>query len=140
VKPLRQLAIDEIAIGVGHRYLPLVLDLETGAVVHAGRAKGGAALEAFWKPLRHSGAQVRAVAAAMSAAYIDAVRRRLPKATLVFHRFHVMRLFNDKLSELRRQLYRQATARERRAYGYRDEEFFHLKILACHEAKYALVG
>src|SRR5262249_32142028 len=30
--------------------------------------------------------------------------------------------------------------RQRQAYGYRDEEFFHLKILACHEAKYALVG
>jgi transposase len=29
---------------------------------------------------------------------------------------------------------------QRQAYGYRDQEFFHLKILACHEAKYALVG
>jgi hypothetical protein len=29
---------------------------------------------------------------------------------------------------------------QRQAYGYRDEEFFKLKILAAHEAKYALVG
>lgn len=29
---------------------------------------------------------------------------------------------------------------QRQAYGYREEEFFHLTILACHEAKYALVG
>ena len=29
---------------------------------------------------------------------------------------------------------------QRQAYGYRDEEFLRLKILACHEAKYALVG
>jgi transposase len=257
LKHLRQIAIDEISIGAGHRYLTLVLDLESGAVVHVGRGKGGAALETFWKRLRRSGAKVRAVATDMSAAYIDAVRQRLPKATLVFDRFHVMKLFNDKLSELRRQLYRQATAAERRvlkgvrwllvkrpenlepgrreqerleealrlnaplatayylkedlaqlweqddeeeattflvdwlaraeasgirilrdlaktlrkhalglvayydypistgplegtnnkiktmqrqAYGYRDEEFLHLKILACHEGKYALVG
>jgi len=29
---------------------------------------------------------------------------------------------------------------QRQAYGYRDQEFFKLKILAAHEAKYALVG
>ena len=29
---------------------------------------------------------------------------------------------------------------KRQAYGFRDQEFFKLKILATHEAKYALVG
>ena len=29
---------------------------------------------------------------------------------------------------------------QRKAYGFRDKEFFKLKILAGHEAKYALVG
>jgi transposase len=29
---------------------------------------------------------------------------------------------------------------KRQAYGYRDMEFFELKILSIHEAKYALVG
>ena len=29
---------------------------------------------------------------------------------------------------------------QRQAYGFRDKEFFKLKILAVHEAKYALVG
>jgi transposase len=29
---------------------------------------------------------------------------------------------------------------KRQAYGYRDKEFFKLKILAAHEAKYALIG
>ena len=110
LKHLRQLAIDEICIGAGHRYLTLVLDLESGAVVHVGRGKGGDALKAFWKRLRRSGAKVQAVATDMSAAYIDAVRTFLPDATLVFDRFHVMKLFNDKLAVLRRSLHRQATA------------------------------
>lgn len=110
LKHLRQLAIDEICIGAGHRYLTLVLDLESGAVVHVGRGKGGDALNAFWKRLRRSGAQVAVVATDMSAAYIEAVRTALPDATLVFDRFHVMKLFNDKLAVLRRSLYGQATA------------------------------
>ena len=29
---------------------------------------------------------------------------------------------------------------QRQAYGFRDQEFFRLKILAIHETKYALVG
>ena len=29
---------------------------------------------------------------------------------------------------------------QRKAYGYRDMEFFKLKIVALHETKYALVG
>ena len=113
LKQLRQLAIDEIAVGRGHRYLTLVLDLESGVVVHVGRGKGADALKAFWKRLRRCGAQIEAVATDMSPAYIEAVRRRLPNATLVFDRFHVMKLFNDKLSQLRRQLYQRATAEHR---------------------------
>jgi transposase len=110
LKHLRQLAIDEICVGSGHRYLTLVLDLESGAVVHVGRGKGGDALKAFWTRLRRSGAQVEAVATDMSPAYIDAVRTALPDATLVFDRFHVLKLFNDKLAVLRRSLHRQASA------------------------------
>ncbi|MBQ9405401.1 MAG: transposase [Desulfovibrio sp.] len=30
--------------------------------------------------------------------------------------------------------------RQRMAYGYRDLEFFKLRILAIHEAKYAFTG
>jgi transposase len=113
LKHLKHLAIDEICIGSGHRYLTLVLDLESGAVVHVGRGKGADALTAFWKRLRRSGAKIKAVATDMSAAYIAAVRSGVPNATLVFDRFHVMKLFNDKLTALRRQLYQQANAEHR---------------------------
>jgi transposase len=111
---LKQIAIDEIAIGAGHRYLTLVLNLETGAVVFVGEGKGADALEPFWRRLRASRAKVEAVATDMSAAYIEAVTRCLPDATLVFDRFHVMKLVNDKLTALRRQLYAQATAEQKR--------------------------
>ena len=36
LKDLRQIAIDEIAVAKGHRYLVVVLDLESGAVVFVG--------------------------------------------------------------------------------------------------------
>ena len=107
LKHLRQIAIDEISTAKGHVYLTIVLDLESGAVVHVGRGKGGDALKEFWIRLRRAGARIEAVATDMSPAYIDAVITHLPGARLVFDRFHVIKLYNDKLSELRRDLYHQ---------------------------------
>jgi transposase len=107
---LKRIAIDEIAVAKGHRYLTVVLNLDTGAVVFVGEGKGAEALDPFWRRLRASKAKVEAVATDMSAAYIGAVTRCLPDATLVFDRFHVMKLVNDKLTSLRRQLHAQATA------------------------------
>jgi transposase len=109
LKHLRVIAIDEIAVAKGHRYLTVVMDLDSGAVVFVGDGKGADALKPFWKRLRPSGAKIEAVAMDMSAAYRSAVSTHLPKAVIVFDRFHVVKLFNDKLSDLRRALYREAT-------------------------------
>jgi transposase len=108
---LKQIAIDEISIGHGHRYLTVVLNLQTGAVVFVGEGKGAEALEPFWGRLRAARATVEAVATDMSPAYIQAVRENLGNAVHVFDHFHVVKLFNEKLSDFRRELYREATER-----------------------------
>jgi transposase len=107
---LREIAIDEIAIGKGHHYLTVVLDLLSGAVVFVGEGKGAEALEPFWKRLRRARARIKAVATDMSKAYIRAVRDNLPGVVHVFDHFHVIKLFNDKLSAFRRELYHQASS------------------------------
>ena len=106
---LRWIAIDEINVGHGHQYLTVVLDLDTGAVVYVGEGKDAGALKLFWKRLRASGARIEAVAMDMSAAYFNAVTSHLPKAVIVFDHFHVIKLMNEKLTKLRRDLYREAT-------------------------------
>jgi len=111
LKHLRRIAIDEIAIGRGHRYLTVVLDLKSGAVVFVGEGKGADALKPFWKRLKRCSAKIEAVAMDMSPAYINAVQTNLRKAVIVFDHFHVLKLFNEKLSDLRRQLYAEATER-----------------------------
>lgn len=109
LKHLRQIAIDEISIGRGHRYLTVVLDLLSGAVVFIGDGKGAEALKPFWKRLKCARTKIEAVATDMSPAFISAVLTHLPKAVLVFDHFHIIKLFNEKLSALRRDLYREAT-------------------------------
>ncbi len=107
LKHVKQIAIDEISVGKGHKYVTIVMDLKSGAVVHVDRGKGGDALKPFWRRLRASHAKIEAVATDMSPAYIDAVTTYLPNAILVFDRFHVIKLYNEKLSNLRRALYHQ---------------------------------
>lgn len=106
---VRQLAIDEISVGHGHRYFTVVLDLESGRVLFVGKGKGADALLPFWRRLKRAKARVKAVAIDMSPAYQSAVENHLPDAKIVFDRFHIVKLVNEKLTELRRQLYRQAT-------------------------------
>jgi transposase len=114
LRGLKLLAIDEISIGHGQRYLTVVLDLESGAVVFVGDGKGTEALEPFWRRLRASRAKIRAVAMDMGPAYIAAVQKHLPRAKIVFDHFHVIKLFNEKLSDLRRSLYHEATAKQKK--------------------------
>jgi len=106
LKHLRRIAIDEISIGRGQRYLTVVLDLDSGAVVFVGDGRGTASLEPFWKRLRSSRARIEAVATDMSPAYILAVHDNLPDAVHVFDRFHVMKLYNEQLADLRREVQR----------------------------------
>lgn len=109
LKDVRHLAIDEICIGKGHRYVTLVLDLETGAVLFVGEGKSADALVPFWRRLKRNRARIEAVAMDMSAAYIHAVETHLPNAAIVFDHFHVVKLMNEKLTMLRRDLFREAT-------------------------------
>ena len=113
---LKQIAIDEISIGDNHKYLTVVLDLATGAVVYVGKGKGTDALKDFWTRLGRAHAQIEAVAIDMSPAYISAVLDNLPEAQLVFDRFHIAKLFNDKITELRRDLQREADENEKEVF------------------------
>ncbi len=108
LRDLRQIAIDEFSVASGHQYFTVVLDLESGAIVFAGKGKGEDALKPFWKRLRGSQAKIRAVATDMSSAYYAAAQKNIPNATHVFDRFHIVKLMNDKLTALRRQLHHEA--------------------------------
>lgn len=51
LKGVRHLAIDEISIRKGHKYITLVMDLVRGNVIFVGDGKGSEALKPFWARL-----------------------------------------------------------------------------------------
>lgn len=62
LKDVRFLAIDEIAMRKGHKYLTVVLDLERGVVVFVGDGKGANSQAPFRRRQKRSGAQEQAEA------------------------------------------------------------------------------
>ena len=112
---LERIAIDEIYVGK-RGYLTVVLDVLSGAVVFVGDGKGSDALEPFWKRLRrYRKVKIEAVAIDMSPAYIKAVRENLKSAAIVFDHFHVIKMFNEKLSDFRRQLFNNTNDKAHRS-------------------------
>ena len=107
-KGARYLSIDEIYVGKQRGYYTLVMDLESGRILWVGQERGKAGLRGFWPRLRRSRVQIKAVAMDMSGAYFAAVLEKLPGAIIVFDKFHIIQLMNQRLDDLRREMVREA--------------------------------
>jgi transposase len=115
LKDVTHIAIDEIAVKKGHSYLTVVMDLDSRRIIFVGDGKGGEALLPFWRRLKKNRVKITAVCSDMSPAYISAIQQHLPDAVHVFDRFHIMKLFNSKLTALRKRLYSIAKDKDEKA-------------------------
>jgi len=116
-KPLHVIGIDEVSRRKGQRYLTLVYDLHRRRLVWIGEDRDTATMERFFKWLGpRRGRSIQVVCCDMWAIYIEAVEARLPWATLVFDRFHVVQHLNRAVDEVRRQTWRQLRGEERIAF------------------------
>ena len=107
---LRRIGIDEFSYKKRHQYVTVVVDHDRQRVVWAGEGRSAEALAPFFELLGPEGCQaIELVTIDLSAAYIKAVREGLPKAEIVYDRFHVQRLASDALDEVRRSLVRELT-------------------------------
>jgi transposase len=106
---LRRIGVDEISFRKRHRYLTVVTDHDTGDVVWVTEGKTSDVLKAFFEslPVEVRNA-IEIVTMDMSQAYQKAVRETLPNATIAFDHFHIAKLANEALSEVRRELARDA--------------------------------
>jgi transposase len=100
---LEHIGIDELSYRRHHEYVTVVVDHVSQRVVWAHEGKNAETLGHFFDDLGpERAACIKTATLDMSAAYIDAVSTRVPQATLVFDRFHVQRLVQDALDEVRR--------------------------------------
>lgn len=105
LKGVKNIGIDEFAVKKGHIYKTIVVDLDTGRILYVGDGKGVDALDKFWKRVRRHNVKIEHIATDLSAAFIASVFENCPDAVHVFDHFHVVKLMNEHLDDIRRKVY-----------------------------------
>jgi len=109
------IGVDELSYRRHHQYVTVVVDHATRRIVWAREGKDAETLKAFFTELGEARcAKLEAVTIDMSGAYIKAVTEASPQAQIIFDRFHVQRLAQDAVDEVRRDEVRAATSEEER--------------------------
>jgi transposase len=109
------LAVDEIAIRKGHRYMTVVLDYLTGRVVWMGEERKAATLMRFFESMTVEQIQkLEAIAMDMWDPYIKAVETKAPHVKIVFDLFHMVKEFNKVIDRVRIDEYKKASETDKR--------------------------
>ena len=99
---LLAIGVDEISYRRHHRYLTSVVDHRSGAIVWCAAGRNAATLQAFFELLGERKDSIRAVSIDMSGGYEKAIREATPQAEVAFDPFHVVRLAQRAVDQVRR--------------------------------------
>ena len=128
----RVLMIDETSLRRGHRYVTVLLNGETGAVLAIVKHRDARALASFFvEQGRRWCRGVEVVVTDGSESYTAAIGWHLPRATHILDRFHVVRWFARGLIEVRRHLQRREPPGVTPVF---DPEVFRARFLALKRA------
>jgi len=109
-EPIRTLAMDEVARRKGHDYITNFVDVDTRKVVFVARGKSADTIRQFKEAyLRKGGKEsdIKTPIMDMSPAFIKGAKNEFPKAQIVFDKFHVMKILNEQLDNVRRREQKQ---------------------------------
>ncbi len=104
------LAIDGGARRKGRVYLTNFMDLERAKVIHVFDGKGKESILSFkerYEEKEGIADDIETVVTDLSPAFIAGIAEAFPKATIVFDKFHVVKLLNDVLDNIRRREHRE---------------------------------
>lgn len=104
-KKLRYISIDEIAIKKGHKYMTIFTDISTGQIIHAVEGRSEEDLRPFLKLLSKKAKRLMGIGIDMSVAYSSAIMKHLPNVAIIYDRFHVTKLLNKTIDNIRRAEY-----------------------------------
>ena len=103
---IRNVGMDETSRKRGHNYVSLFVDLDTPKVLFATEGKDASTVERFKQDLTdHNGnpEAIEEMCSDMSPSFISGVETFFPNAHLTFDKFHIMKVINEAVDEVRRQ-------------------------------------
>lgn len=98
--------MDETSKAGHHDYISLFVDLNKKRTIFITEGKDSGTVEDFAKDFKeHSGDPVKVseVSCDMSPSYIKGVKENLPKAEITFDKYHIMKIINGAVDEVRKQ-------------------------------------
>jgi transposase len=98
--------VDETSRKKGHEYITVFADLLTGKVLFVCKGKDAETLKLFSDHLTQNNGKVDNIAFVccdMSPAFIKGIHDEFPSASIVFDKFHVMKMMNEAVDETRRE-------------------------------------
>lgn len=101
-----QVGVDETSSKRGHNYVSVFVDLETPKVVFATEGKDASTVSRFKEDLVVHGGDATAVEEVccdMSPAFISGTEQHFPETHITFDKFHVLKVLNEAVDEVRRQ-------------------------------------
>lgn len=97
------IGIDEVSYRKGHKYLSVIADHRTGDPAWITEGRSRESVGKFFDELGPERSEkVSVVTMDMSAAYIEEVKARAPNAQIAFDPFHVVKLANEAVHDVRR--------------------------------------
>lgn len=100
------LGVDEIQFGHGHQYLTVVYQLcgDVRRRLYVGKDRQIESLSAFFEEMGTSWcAGIAHVCSDMWRAYLHVIKKYLPEAVHILDRFHIVKLLNEAVDQVRRQ-------------------------------------
>jgi transposase len=98
------IGVDEVSREKGHVYQTVVYDLNLKRLLWTGAGNGKETLERFFREwgAERTG-QLTAICCDMWAPYVEVIRARVPRATLVFDKFHLVRHLMEAVDTVRKE-------------------------------------
>jgi len=100
-----QIGVDETSKAKGHDYVSLIVDLGKKRTIFVAEGRGSQTMAAFSQDFQeHHGHpdDITDVSIDMSPAFIKGVAEYLPKAAITFDKYHIMKIINTALDEVRK--------------------------------------
>lgn len=122
---VNRIALDETSSRRGHEYVTLFVDMDTKRVLLATEGKGSTGLLTFREFLIQQGIdpnQIEEACCDMSAAFITGIKEHFPAARITFDKFHVMKLVNEAVDEVRREEQKEVVELKKTRYVWLKNE------------------
>ena len=103
---VERIGMDETASRRGHHYISLFFDMDKSQLLFATKGKDKETVKAFAEDLttrKGKPKSILQVCCDMSPAFISGVKEQFPNAEITFDRFHIMKIVNEAVDQVRRE-------------------------------------